>query len=345
MARMTEFLESVLAGKRLSREQAAQSMQAMVSGEVAPEQVAAFLAVLRARGETLDEVVGLAQGARAIGVTLPVPASSKWGDWVDVCGTGGDGSGTFNISTVVAFVLAGAGVGVAKHGNRSVSSRCGSADLLEHLGVRIDHEPEQAAQSIEETGFGFLFAPRFHPSFKNVQPIRRSMSVRTVFNLLGPLLNPAHVRRQLIGVYDVTLIGKMAEVLREMGTVEAMVVASDDGLDEFSLSSTTQVAHLKDGQIRFEVINPEDAGLKRADPRALAGGSVEENAKIARNVLGGALGACRDVVLLNAAAALVVAGRVPGLCEGIAMAEESIDRGRAQKALENAALFGRRPGS
>jgi anthranilate phosphoribosyltransferase len=256
---------------------------------------------------------------------------------MDVCGTGGDGSGTFNVSTTVAFVVAAAGVPVAKHGNRSVSSRSGSSDVLERLGIRLDTTPEGAARSIVEKGLGFLFAPSFHPGLARLAPIRKSLGVYTVFNALGPLLNPVDTDSQLIGVYRPELLALLAEVLRERGMREAMIVHGQAGpgvgLDEISISGPTQVAHLKKGAIRFYTVTPEDFGLSPAPMTAGLGGNAEDNAEILRNILRGEKGTRRDLVLINAAAALVVAGKAADFREGVSKAAVAIDSGRALELL------------
>jgi anthranilate phosphoribosyltransferase len=253
---------------------------------------------------------------------------------LDTCGTGGDGAGTFNISTTVAFIAAGAGAAVAKHGNRAVSSRSGSADVLEALGVRTDLKPARAARCVEELGVGFLFAPSHHPGFARVGPVRRQLGARTVFNLLGPLANPAGAPRQLLGVYAVALVRPVAEALRALGAERAFVVSSRDGLDEVSLSGSTVVASLRAGRVSVSEITPEAVGLRRRPLSALAGGAAKLNAKILRAVLSGDAGAPRDACLLNAAAALQAAGLAQSWREGLALAAESVDSGRALAALE-----------
>ncbi len=260
----------------LDRERARAAMGLIMDGAATPAQLGAFLAVLKVRGESFEELVGFARAMRerAIGVTV------KRAPLIDTCGTGGDGSGTFNISTTAAFIAAGAGAAVAKHGNRSVSSRCGSADVLEALGVRTDAPPEIMARCVEEAGVGFLFAPALHPAMKNAAAVRRELGVRTVFNLLGPMSNPAGAPRQVLGVYSTALVPLLARVLAELGSVEAMVVSSRDGLDEFSLSAPSVVAHLKGGKITESEVDPAEVGLPRHPSSAYGGGDASENARI-----------------------------------------------------------------
>jgi anthranilate phosphoribosyltransferase len=255
---------------------------------------------------------------------------------IDVCGTGGDGAGTLNVSTATAFVVAACGVPVAKHGNRAMSSRTGAADVLETLGVPIDLDAEAARKSLVDPGFAFLFAPSYHPAMKNVAPVRRELGFRTVFNLLGPICNPAGVRRQLIGIYAREWLEPVAHVLADLGTERAWIVHGEDGLDELSTTGPTRVVMLEDGRVTVRDIEPEDAGLERASLAALKGGTAADNARAIRELLAGAKGAFRDIVLLNAAAALVIAGEASNLRDGVARAGEAIDRGRASDALERA---------
>ena len=265
-----------------------------------------------------------------------IPLKIKRTDLIDTCGTGGDGANTFNISTTNAFVIAAAGLGVCKHGNRSISSKCGSADVLEELGVPIDLSPEEVASSIDEHGFGFLFAPKFHPAMGNVVPIRRNLGARTIFNLLGPLVNPALTTRQVIGVYDKNMLEPFAHVLSSLGSIEVMLVTGDDGLDEITTTTTTNVAHLKDGRVKTYKISPEEFGIKKAKPEDLVGGDKAENAKIIIDILSGKdKGPRRDIVLINGAAALTVGGKSTDLNEGIKQVGEIIDSGAAMKVLEN----------
>lgn len=324
-----ELLKIVLSGRALDRAQARAAMNALIGGGVTDAQAGAFLAALRVRGETVPELIGFAEAMRARAVKV----KAKRRPLLDTCGTGGDGSGTFNISTTVAFVAAGAGAAVAKHGNRAVSSRSGSADVLEALGVRTDITPRLAAECVDVAGVGFLFAPAHHPAVAKVGPIRRQLGTRTVFNLLGPLSNPAGAKRQLLGVYSTALVAPLAEALKALGAEDAMVVSSKDGLDELSLSGPTVVARLRGGKVTVSELTPESVGLKRRPLKALAGGDADKNAWITRAVLFGESGPARDVCLLNAAAALMVVGLARDWKEGLAMAADSIDSGRAAASL------------
>ena len=326
---MKATLTTVQAGKNLTRGQAAAAMEIMIRGHASDDETKALLLALRDKGATADEIAGFAHVMRAH--ALPVHTTRT--DLIDVCGTGGDGAGTFNISTTVAFVIAGAGVGVAKHGNRSVSSKCGSSDVLEALGLRVDLPPNEVVRSLELTGLGFFFAPTFHPAVKRFAEVRRALKVRTVFNVLGPLANPAGVRRQVVGVYDAALTEIMANTLRELGSEEAMVVSGEDGLDELTLTGRTRVAHLKDGKVTTYTLTPQDAGLAVAPIEALSGGDAQDNAKILIALLAGAKGPKRDAVLYNSAAALMVAGKAQNLPQGVLLASESIDTGRALSVL------------
>ena len=323
------ILGKVVDGVRLSAPEARSSFEAIMDGCVPPARLAAFLIGLRMRGETVVEITEFARvmRERATRVRCDAPVI------LDTCGTGGDASGTFNISTLSAFVVAAAGVVVAKHGNHSVSSRCGSADLLHGLGVRVDVPVATVERSLREVGLGFLFAPSLHGAMRHAAPVRRELGVRTVFNILGPLTNPAGARHQLLGVYDPGRLRVMAEVLRELGSERAMVVHGH-GLDEITLHGTTRVAELRDGRVREGELTPEDAGLPRARLDELAGGDIERNVAIAGSVLGGERGRRRDVVLLNAGAALVVAGRAGDLKEGVELAAQAIDSGGALRVLE-----------
>jgi anthranilate phosphoribosyltransferase len=327
--KFAESLKTLLSGQALTRAQSRAAMGAVLDGAATDAQVGAFLAALRVRGETVPEIVGFAEAmrARARGVRV------KRGPLLDTCGTGGDGSGTFNISTTVAFIAAGAGAVVAKHGNRAVSSRAGSADVLEALGVRTDLTPERVRALIEKIGIGFLFAPAHHPGVGRVGPVRRQLG-RTVFNLLGPLANPAQAPHQVLGVYALALVRPVAEALQALGGRRALVVASRDGLDEVSLSAPTVVARLDGGRVRLEEFRPEQAGLRRRPLSALRGGDAKRNAGILREVLEGRPGAAREVSVLNASAALQAAGLARSWREGVALAAESIDSGRARASLD-----------
>jgi anthranilate phosphoribosyltransferase len=323
-----EAIQRVVEGENLTRDEASRAMGEIMDGEATPAQIGALVTALRMKGETIDEIAGFASAMRArvhrIQPKVPV--------LVDTCGTGGDRSGTFNISTTTAFVVAGAGVPVAKHGNRAVSSKSGSADVLAALGVPIDAEPNRVEQAIETVGIGFLFAPRFHPAMRHAVAPRQEIGVRTVFNILGPLTNPAGATRQVLGVYDAALVEPMARVLVELGAEHAFVVHSD-GLDEVSLSGETDVAEVRDGGVRIYTISPEDAGLPRATRDEIRGGDAEHNARIARDIFEGARGAYRDVVLLNASVALLAAGATEDIADGAAMAANAIDSGRAMAKL------------
>lgn len=325
------LIARVAEGRDLTEAQAAAAMQQIMSGEATPAQVAAFLVALRLKGETVDEIAGAARVMREKAVRVP----HRQRRLVDTCGTGGDKAGTFNISTTAAFVVAGAGVPVAKHGNRAASSQCGSADVLEALGVRLDLRPEDVGRCIDEVGIGFLFAPSLHTAMRHVAPVRREIGLRTIFNILGPLTNPAGATAQLMGVMDPRLTEPLARVLGRLGVERALVVHGLDGLDELSISAPSLVSEYQDGYVTTYRITPEDAGLRRAPREYLRGGSPQENARITEAILRGEPGPRRDVVLLNAAAALLAAGAVRTLREGVALAAESIDSGRALAALEN----------
>ena len=332
---MKVYLEKALSGQTLSRAEARAAMEEMFSGNAPAVQVAAFLAALRTRAESVEEIVGFAEAMIAKSVRIRVSRRPL----LDTCGTGGDGTGSFNLSTCASFAAAGAGAAVAKHGNRSVSSRCGSADVLADLGVRVELAPQRVAECIEETGIGFLFAPAFHPVMKNVAPIGKELGVRTVFNLLGPLTNPAGATRQTLGVFAPRWLEPMAQALRLLGCEEAMVVCSEDGMDEFSPASNTRVAHLREGRIELFEAAPEDFGVKRSEKGKLAGGGAQENSRIARSVLSGEKGPMRDAVLLNASAALRVCGLARDFKEGFERAAASIDSGKALAALEALVKF------
>lgn len=323
-------LKTLLAGETLTRAEARAAMGAVLDGKATDAQVGAFLGALRVRGETVPEIVGFAEAMRARAKRVTVRRRPL----LDTCGTGGDGSGTFNISTTVAFVAAGAGAAVAKHGNRAVSSRSGSADVLEALGVRTDLTPAQAAACVERVGVGFLFAPSHHPGVARVGPVRRQLGTRTVFNLLGPLCNPAGAPRQLLGVYATSLVKPVAEALKTLGAERALVVAARDGLDELTLSGATVVATLSGGRVLVDEIYPEKVGLKRRPLAALKGGDAKANARILRAVLSGEPGPAREATLFNAAAALIAAGLARDWREGVERAAESIDSGRALGALD-----------
>jgi anthranilate phosphoribosyltransferase len=315
--------------QHLTEEEAAQAMRQIMDGSATPAQIAAFLIALRIKGETIEEITGCARVMRE----KATPIRAPYPNVLDTCGTGGDGAQTFNISTTAAFVVAGAGVPVAKHGNRSVSSRCGSADLLQALGVTIELSPGMAEKCLAEVGMTFLFAPLFHSAMKFAVGPRREIGVRTIFNILGPLTNPAAARHQLLGVYRQELTAPMARVLGNLGAVRAFVVHGADGLDEITTTGETHITVLDTGKITPIVINPEQFGLQRAPRGALAGGDAAQNAAITMTVLQGKPGPHRDVVLLNAAAALTVSGAVPDLHAGLQLAAQSIDSGAALEKL------------
>jgi anthranilate phosphoribosyltransferase len=330
VAMFAEHLRALLERRSLTRGRAKAAMDSIMAGSATPAQIGAFLAALRVRGETYEELVGFAQAMREKAVKVKVRREPL----LDTCGTGGDGSGTFNISTTVAFVAAGAGAFVAKHGNRSVSSRSGSADALEALGVKTAVAPKLMARCVEEAGIGFLFAPSLHPALKYAGPVRRELAARTVFNLLGPLSNPAGARRQLMGVYATALVPLVGKALAELGSTEAVVVSSRDGMDEFSLGAANVVAHVKKGKVRAYELDARELGFKRSGLSALKGGSPAQNAKIMLEVLRGEKGAPRDVCLLNGAGAIMAAGLASGWREGLARAVEAIDSGAALRSLE-----------
>jgi anthranilate phosphoribosyltransferase len=321
-------LVRLLDGQSLSRAEMSLVMSEIADGAATPAQVGAFLAALRLKGESVDEIAGAAEVMRARAERVHVAAKI----FVDTCGTGGDNRNTFNISTTAAFVVAGAGVTVAKHGNRAVSSRSGSADVLSALGVDVDAPTAAVERAIAEVGIGFLFAPRLHPAFKAVAGIRRELGVRTVFNLLGPLANPAGARHQVMGVYEPRWVPVIGGVLAVLGAVHAFVVHGD-GLDEISVTGMTHVAEVKDGAVERYCVVPEDLGLPRHAESEIAGGDATRNAQIARDVLGGQRGGPRDAVLANAAAALVSAGAADDLTSGVRLAAEAIDRGAAAEKL------------
>ena len=325
-------VELVAGGGTLPAPLAEAAMEELMDGSAPPVQVAALLAMMRVRGETPEEVAAFARVMRSRAVRVEAPE-----DAVDLCGTGADGLHTFNISTLSAFVVAGAGGAVAKHGNRAITSRSGSADLVEALGIALDPGPETVARSIRETGFGFMFAPAYHPAMKHAMPIRRELPMRTIFNLLGPLSSPAQVRRQLLGVADPSLVPLVAGALSRLEAVRAIVVHGADGSDELSLAGPNQALLVEDGTTREIVVDAIDLGLMRAPLAALVGGDAQMNSAIALSVLGGEPGPARDVVLLNAGAALFVAGRAADIGDGVGLAAEAIDAGRAADVVTAAA--------
>ncbi len=324
-----EAISSLVDGHDLTMAQAAQTMEEIMAGEATPAQFGAFVTALRLKGETVDEIAGLASVMRAKAVAVPVS-----GPVVDTCGTGGDGALTFNISTAAAFVAGGAGLKVAKHGNRAASSQCGSADVLEALGVRIELDAAQVKRCLDEVGIGFMFAPSFHPAMKYAAAPRREIGIRTIFNILGPLTNPAGAKAQVLGVPSDALTMKLAQVLERLGSKHVLVVHGGDGLDEITITGETRVCELKDGRINSYSVIPEDFGMKRASSDTLKGGTPQENAQILRRVLSGASGPQREVVLLNGAAALVAGDKASTLGEGVKLAARAIDQGQALAKLD-----------
>ncbi|MBV9074756.1 MAG: anthranilate phosphoribosyltransferase [Acidobacteria bacterium] len=331
----------------LSREAAREVMAEILTGGATDAQIAALLVALHMKGETVEEIVGFAEAIRKAAAPLRVHDSAldvsgtERDALVDTCGTGGDASGTFNISTATALTIAGAGVRVAKHGNRSVTSRCGSADVVEALGINITLPPSRVAECLEQVGIAFLFAPSMHSAMKYVQPARRELRLRTVFNLLGPLCNPANASAQVVGVYSLSLVEKLAHALQMLGLKRALVVHGKDGLDEITITGATHVAEVRNGDVRCYDISPEEFNLCSSPISEIQGGDAKANAEIIRHILEGERSARRDVVLLNAAAALVVAGRADSISEGIPMAAESLDSRAAQEKLARLIEFTR----
>jgi anthranilate phosphoribosyltransferase len=328
MADIKPFIAKVAAGTSLSEAEAYTVFSAMMDGDVTPAQMGGFLMALRVRGETVEEITGGARVMREKAVRVTAPDGA-----IDTCGTGGDGSGSFNISTAVALVVASLGVPVAKHGNRALSSKSGSAEVLQQLGVNIDAEPAVLERCLEGAHIAFLMAPRHHTAMRHVGPVRVELGTRTIFNLLGPLSNPAGASHQLLGVFDGKWVVPMAKVLRNLGSTRVWVVHGEDGLDEITTTAATRVAELRDGHVREFSVTPEDAGLKRAAPEDLKGGDPAHNAAALRDLLDGKTGAYRDIVLLNAAAALVVADKAADLRAGVALAAAALDSGAAKATL------------
>ena len=330
---MTDEFKGLIAkaatGASLSRDEAARGFDTMMSGEATPSQMGGLLMALRVRGETVDEITGAVTVMREKMLRVAAPAGA-----IDVVGTGGDASGSYNISTCAAFIVAGAGVPVAKHGNRALSSRSGAADVLGALGVNIELPADGVARCIREAGIGFMFAPAHHPAMKNVGPTRVELGTRTIFNLLGPLSNPAGVKRQMVGVFSRQWVEPIAQVLKNLGSEHVWVVHGSDGLDEITTSGPTYVAALENGAVRAFEITPEEVGLARVKPEALRGGDAAHNAQALGDVLKGKKGAFRDVALLNAAAGLIVAGRAKDLKTAIGLAEKSVDSGEADNRLQ-----------
>jgi len=332
-----QVLADLLDGHDLSRERSREVMDEIMRGDATQAQIGGFLVALRLKGETADEIAGCAEAMRAH--VLPVRPARD--DLVDTAGTGGDGAATINISTAAAIVAAAAGAGVAKHGNRAVSSASGSADVLESLGFELELPPERIAQSIDELGFGFMFAPSHHPAMRHAAPVRRELATRTVFNVLGPLTNPAGARAQVIGVYSKPLVRTIAEVLAQLGARRAFVVHGAYGIDELSPAGPNDVCEVVDGSVRARVIDPLELGVARSDPDELRGGTPAENAEAIRDVFAGADGGRRDAILLNAAGAIAAAGHAEDLREGLELAREAVDSGAAAARLDELARFSR----
>lgn len=326
---ISESIDRLLAGEDIGRAGAEAALGAIMGGEAGDAQTAGFLIALRAKGESAEEIAGLAAVVRSHAQAVAAPA----GPFVDTCGTGG-GRSSFNISTTAAFVVAGAGVAVAKHGNRSATSKCGSADVLEALGARIELAPDQVSRCLEEVGIGFMFAPAHHPAFKHIVPVRRALAVRTVFNLIGPLANPAGAPRQLLGVADPDYLRRLAEALEALGTERALVVRGRDGLDELSTGAVNDVLGVSPDGVRASVIDPAELGFAAPADDHIAGGDPAENAAVSRAVLDGVPGPARDLVVLNAAAALWLAGRADDVHGGVELAGRTIDEGAARERLE-----------
>jgi anthranilate phosphoribosyltransferase len=341
-------LAELLEGRPLSREQAREVMDEIMRGEATQAQIGGFLIALRLKGETADEIAGCAEAMR----DHVLPVRPERDDLVDTAGTGGDGASTINISTAAAIVAASAGAGVAKHGNRAVSSASGSADVLEALGFQLEQPPERIAQSIDELGFGFMFAPAHHPAMRHAAPVRRELATRTVFNVLGPLTNPAGARAQVIGVYSPSLVRTLAEVLAQLGARRAFVVHGAHGIDELSPAGPNDVCEVVDGEVRERVIDPIDLGIPRCDPAELRGGSPAENAQAIREVFAGADGGRRNAIILNAAGAIAASGHAEDLRDGVEIARLAIDSGAATQRVDELARFthavlgrARRPGA
>jgi anthranilate phosphoribosyltransferase len=326
---LKSIIAKVATGATLTREESAAAFDSLMSGEATPSQMGGLLMALRVRGETVEEITGAVSAMRAKMLRVTAPT-----DAVDIVGTGGDGSGSVNVSTCASFIVAGTGVPVAKHGNRALSSRSGAADVLAALGVKIDLKPEQVGRCVKEAGIGFMFAPSHHPAMKNVGPTRTELATRTIFNLLGPLSNPAGVKRQMVGVFSRQWVQPLAQVLKNLGAESVWVVHGSDGLDEITLTGPTFVAALENGNIRSFEVTPEEAGLGRAGGEGLKGGDANANAVALQGVLDGKPSAYRDVALLNAAAALVVAGKAKTLKDGVALGTKSLDSGAAAAKLK-----------
>lgn len=325
-----EALSSLLRGESLTAEEAAEVMAIIMRGDATSAQIAAILTALRMKGETVAEITGFARVMREMALRI----NPRCDNLIDTCGTGGDRLKTFNISTTAAFVVAGAGVAVAKHGNRSVTSKSGSADVLEALGINLAVTPAQVSACIEEIGIGFLFAQHFHPAMKYAAPVRREIGIRTVFNILGPLTNPASARYQLLGVYDAALTEPLAQVLGQLGSTRAFVVHGLIGLDEWSTAGRTQVSELSNGTVKTYTLSPQDVGLPEATPEELAGGNPAENAELMERLLQGESGPRRNIVMINAAAALVAVGQATKISDGLELAARALDSGAAMEKLQ-----------
>jgi anthranilate phosphoribosyltransferase len=344
---ISEAVRTLVEHRDLTRIEAAAAMEAIMSGAATNAQIAAFLTALRMKGETVEELIGFAQVMRQKAVRVRTRSTEGSASLtgtdremlIDTCGTGGDASGTFNVSTATAFVVAGAGLKVAKHGNRSNSSLCGSADVVEALGVSLELTPQQVAKCVDEIGIGFLYAPLLHTAMKHVMAARREMGIRTVFNLLGPLTNPASANAQVIGVAAASLTEPLARVLAELGTLRAFVVHGADGLDEISNTGESRLSEVREGVVRSFTVQPEDFGLPRATMSDLKGGDRQQNAQIIREVLAREAGPRRDIVLMNASAALVAGGRAKELKDGVELAAQSIDSGAARERLERLVAY------
>ena len=343
-----EAVRTLVDRRDLTRIEAAAAMDAIMSGAATSAQIAAFLTALRMKGETVEELIGFAQvmrqkaaKIRTRGEEVAALTGTDREMLIDTCGTGGDATGTFNVSTATAFVVAGAGLRVAKHGNRSVSSMCGSADVVETLGISLDLTPQQVGRCVDEVGIGFLYAPLLHAAMKHVMPARREMGIRTVFNMLGPLTNPASANAQVIGVYAAPLTEPLARVLAELGTVRAFVVHGADSLDEISNTGDSRVSEVREGMVQTFTVRPEDFGMPRASIEDLRGGDREQNAQIIRDILDGEPGPRRDIVLMNAAAALVAGGKGRDLKDGVTLAAHSLDTHAARAKLDDLIGFSR----
>jgi anthranilate phosphoribosyltransferase len=329
MNEITRYLDKLAHHQHLTEEEASRTFQIMMLGGATPAQMAAVLVALKMKGETVEEITGAARVMRVKSGKIQAPEGA-----LDTCGTGGDSSGSYNISTAVAFVVAACGVPVAKHGNRSITSRSGSADVLQALGVDIEVEPEIVEKSLHEAGICFMMAPRFHTAMRHIAPVRQELKMRTIFNLLGPLSNPASTQYQLLGVYDNKWVEPLAHVLQALGMKRAWVVHGSDGMDELTTTGISHVAELSEGTVRCFDLHPEEAGIPLATTEDLMGGDARYNAKALRDLLKGEKGAYRDIVLYNAAACLVIAGKAADIRGGVILAEEAIDSGAAQERLE-----------